>query len=56
MSKVGVFRDQENEMMKIVVDGELKFHGNFWDLSEDVWISILRQCEIKVVESEYIHE
>ena len=56
MHKVEVFEDQDYEMIKIVVDGELKFQGNFWDLGEDVWIDILRQCDVKVTTSEYSYE
>lgn len=53
MHKVEVFEDNDHEMVKIVVNGEMVFHGNTWDIHEDTWISILSKCGVLVITSEY---
>lgn len=56
MSIVRIQRDDDYEMVRIYVDDVLKFEGNYWDLSDDTWVGILKYCNIKVVETNYNYE
>ena len=57
MSKVTIRRDENCEMMQILVDGKLVFEGNFWDFSLDqTLVSVLESAGATVHEEDYDYE
>lgn len=57
MSEVVIRRDEDSEMMEILVDGKLVFEGNFWDFSiEHTLPSLLEATGVAVVEEDYEYE
>lgn len=56
MLDVTVLTDDDQEMITILVDGKEAFVGNFWDLSTDIWISIMWKAGVTVTEGTYTYE
>lgn len=57
MSEVVMRRDENAEMLRILVDGELVFEGNFWDFSLDQTLpSVLEAAGATIVEEDYDYE
>lgn len=55
MSKpiVEVLRDENNEMVSIIIDGTPFTEGNFWDMSIDIWVDVLEKIGVNVIEGKY---
>ena len=57
MSEVVIRRDEDSEMMEILVDGKPVFEGNFWDFSIDHTLpSLLEDTGVTVVVEGYEYE
>lgn len=57
MSEVVIRRDEDSEMMEILVDGKLVFEGNFWDFNIYLTLpSLLEATGVTVVEEDYEYE
>lgn len=41
MASIEILEDDFTEMMKIIVDGETVYEGNFWDLDADQGIKLV---------------
>lgn len=53
---VEVFVDEDSEMIRIDVAGKTEFEGNFLDITEIVWIDIMRQAGLKVNKDSYQYD
>lgn len=56
MSNVEILTDEDCEMIKILINGEECFIGNYWDLSTDVWVSIMQKAGVTVSERGFTYE
>ncbi len=56
MHKVLIERDEDNEMMRISIDGVVYTEGNYWDIDPDVWVSVLRKVGVRTIEGGYEYE
>ena len=54
--KVQIFYDESCEMLKIDVNNECVFEGNYWDFHHRDIALILKACKIKTEFKEYSYD